>query len=91
MQAHASKLTKDPEAADNRFKGFDEFMASSAAAKAEPASETDNALKTEADEQPYSPSKDVMTDDDPELPDLVSLIGSSPTLAKKEVHARCLT
>ena len=87
MQAHASKLAKDPEASDNRFKGFDEFMASAkahAATKAEPAPEAEAARMAEEEDQPYSPSKG-LTDDESDQPDLGTLIGSSGNLARKEV------
>lgn len=90
LQAHASKLAKDAEAPDSRFKGFDEFMASAkahAAAKTEAQEPTDPQGKTEAEDQPYSPSAGVVVDDDPDLPDLVSLIGSSGTTGQKEVTA----
>ncbi len=88
MQAHANKLATDSEAPDNRFKGFDEFMASakaSAATKVEPAADTAEVTKEEEEGEQYSPSKGVMTDDDPDVPDLVSLIASSETLGRKEV------
>lgn len=88
MQAHASKLAKDPEASDNRFKGFDEFMASAkahAATKAEPAPEAEAARVAEEEDQPYSPSKG-LTDDESDQPDLGTLIGSSGNLARKEVR-----
>lgn len=93
-QAHASKLAKDAEAPDNRFKGFDEFMASAkarAAAKTQAQAPADTeTAKTEAEDQPYSPSAGVMVEDDPDLPDLVSLIGSSGVTGQKEVIATSL-
>ncbi|KAL3147452.1 hypothetical protein ABBQ38_014510 [Trebouxia sp. C0009 RCD-2024] len=89
IKAHASKLAKDAEAPDNRFKGFDEFMASAkarAAAKTQAQAPADTeTAKTEAEDQPYSPSAGVMVEDDPDLPDLVSLIGSSGVTGQKEV------
>ncbi len=87
-QAHASKLAKDPEAPDNRFKGFDEFMASAkaqAATKTEPAPETQVMAQAEEEDQPYSPSQGVGSDADPDQPDLVNLIASSGSLPRKEV------
>lgn len=93
-QAHASKLAKDAEAPDNRFKGFDEFMASAkahAAAKTQAQEPADiDTAKTEAEDQPYSPSAGVVVEDDPDLPDLVSLIGSSGVTGQKEVTATSL-
>ena len=88
IQAHASKLAKDPEASDSRFKGFDEFMASAkahAAAKVEPAPDTETATAAEEEDQPYSPSKGLSDDDESDQPDLGTLIGSSENLARKEV------
>ena len=88
VQAHASKLAKDSEAPDNRFKGFDEFMASakaSAAARTEAEEPAGVETKTEAEDQPYSPSAGVVDEEDPDLPDLVSLIGSSGVPARNEV------
>ena len=93
-QAHASKLAKDSEAPDNRFKGFDEFMASAkahAAAKTEAEEPAGTEAKTEPDDQPYSPSAGVMTDEDADLPDLASLIGSSGVLEQKEVSSSSLS
>ena len=86
-QAHASKLAKDPEAQDNRFKGFDEFMASAkaqAATKTEPAPETQVTAQAEEEDQPYSPSQGVGAGD-PDQPDLINLIASSDSLPRKEV------
>ncbi len=88
MQAHASKLAKDPEAPDNRFKGFDEFMASAkaqAATKAEPAPEAQVPAQAEEEDQPYSPSQGVGSGADPDQPDLINLIASSDSLPRKEV------
>ena len=90
MQAHASKLAKDSEAPDNRFKGFDEFMASAkahAAAKTEAEEPAGVETKTEAEDQPYSPSAGVVVEEDADLPDLVSLIGSSGVPGRNEVLA----
>ena len=86
-QAHASKLAKDPEAQDNRFKGFDEFMASAkaqAATKIEPAPETQVTAQAEEEDQPYSPSQGAGSGD-PDQPDLINLIASSDSLPRKEV------
>ncbi|DBB00828.1 TPA: hypothetical protein ACH3X1_000756 [Trebouxia sp. C0004] len=88
IKAHASKLAKDPEASDNRFKGFDEFMASAkaqAAIKTEPAPETLVTAQPEEEDQPYSPSKGVGPDADPDQPDLINLIASPDSLPRKEV------
>ncbi|DBA78424.1 TPA: hypothetical protein ACH3X2_007918 [Trebouxia sp. C0005] len=88
IKAHASKLAKDPEALDNRFKGFDEFMASAkaqAATKIEPAAKTLDTAKAEEEDQPYSPSQGVGSGADPDQPDLVNLIASSDSLPRKEV------
>ena len=90
MQAHASKLAKDSEASDNRFKGFDEFMASAkahAAAKTEAEEPAGVETSIEVEDQPYSPSAGVMVEEDPDLPDLVSLIGSSGAPGHSEVPA----
>lgn len=87
IKAHASKLAKDPEAQDNRFKGFDEFMASAkaqAATKTEPAPETQVTAQAEEEDQPYSPSQGVGSGD-PDQPDLINLIASSDSLPRKEV------
>ena len=90
MQAHASKLAKDSEASDNRFKGFDEFMASAkahAAAKTEAEEPAGVETSIEVEDQPYSPSAGVMVEEDPDQPDLVSLIGSSGAPGHSEVSA----
>ena len=89
MQAHASRLAKDSEASDSRFKGFDEFMASAkadaAAAKSQQSLQADDAANLGPEEQPYSPSRAPGLNDDNDLPDLVNLIGSTDKLARKEV------
>ncbi len=56
-----------------------------AATKTEPASEAQVAAKAEEEDQPYSPSKGVMSDADPDQPDLVNLIASTDSLPRKEV------
>ena len=94
MQAHASKLAKDSEVPDNRFKGFDEFMASAKAHAATKTGAEDPAgveTQTEAEDQPYSPSAGVMVEEDADLPDLVSLIGSSGAPGQNEVSACSLS
>lgn len=81
-------MAKDPEAPDNRFKGFAEFMASAkaqAATKAEPAPEPQVSAQAEEEDQPYSPSQGVESGADPDQPDLINLIASSDSLPRKEV------
>lgn len=95
MQAQASKLAKDAEPADNRFKGFDEFMAAAkadAAAKAVPVEAADVGTSNQASQElPYSPGRSMSSDDeDAGLPDLTNLIGSSSRLDSKQVgNAAC--
>ena len=73
-----------------------------AAAKTEVEEAAEAEAKTEPEDQPYSPSAEVMVEDDPELPDLTSLIGSSgapsqtmvrgfepPSLCLKPVGVTC--
>lgn len=92
MQAQASKLSsKESDTSDSRFKGFDEFMAS---AKADAAPQPEPGVAAAGDQQqdvpeaPYSPSKNLTSDDeDAGLLDLTNLIGFS-NLAEKQV--RCI-
>ena len=63
--------------------------ANAAAVKADPNEGTDNEAKTDADDQPYSPSVGVMVEDDPDLPDLSGLVGSSGVAGQKEVKLNC--
>ena len=88
MQAQASKSTKDADSSDNRFKGFDEFMASAkadAATKPEPeGAPTADVIDEEMQTLPYSPSRNMPSDDeDAGLLDLTNLIGASHLAEKK--------
>lgn len=87
FQAQASRVSKAAETSDSRFKGFDEFMASAkaeAAPKPEPEG-TAGPQEEDVPDLPYSPSRNLTSDDeDAGLLDLTNLIGSS-NLTEKQV------
>lgn len=60
--------------------------ANAAAIKTDTEEVTDTETKIDADDQPYSPSARVMVEDDPDLPDLAGLIGSSGVAGQNEVR-----